>query len=142
MASERKKPGPKPVQFDIEKIENLAALGMTQEEIAYALGSNPETWFKRIREGNTAMTEAFRKGKGRHATIVFGGLSKAASQGNVAALIYLSKVHFGRRENVLLTHEGNADGAPIAVQAMTAEQRKARLEELERKRRERQEEET
>lgn len=139
-----KKRGPKPVEFDLEKVEQMASVGMTQAEIAYALGSCPSTWNKYIAEGKTEIAAAFKKGKGRHATLVFTGLSKLANQGNPAALIFLAKAHHGRRENIEVTHKGDGEfpvELHMSAHTMTPEQRKERIAELERKRREREKEE-
>lgn len=135
------KRGPKPVTFDLDEVRRLAGDGLTQSEIAYAMGSCPDTWFTRVREqteeqGFSELADAYKKGKGAHAKDVIGGLAKLAREGNPTALIFLAKAHHGRKETVAI--EGT-DGPAVAVvaQAMTPEQRKARLEELERKRRER-----
>lgn len=136
--------GPKPVVFDLEKVEKMASVGMTQTEISFALGSCPATWHKNISEGKTELSDAFKRGKGKHALQVFAGLSKLAIEGNVAALIFLAKAHHGRRENIEVTHKGDGDfplELNLSAHAMTAEQRKERIAELERKRSERKEEE-
>jgi transcriptional regulator with XRE-family HTH domain len=133
-----KKRGAKLKPIDRDKVEQLAALGLTQNEIAHAIGIHPATWYSRIASGESDILEAYKKGKGKHATVVFGGLAKAAAGGNVSALIFLAKSHFGRRENILHTHQGDPDGAPIRVEhdvtKLTPEQRAARIKELEAKR--------
>jgi predicted transcriptional regulator len=131
------KRGPKPFVFDLEKIEQMASVGMTQAEIAYALGTCPSTWNKHIAEGNSEISAAYKRGKGNHAVQVFVGLSKLAKNGNPAALIFLAKAHHGRRENIEVTHKGDGDfplELHMNVQAMTPEQRQERIAELERKR--------
>lgn len=131
------KPGRKPFVFDLEKVEKLASIGMTQAEISYALGSCPSTWFKYIHDGNTALSDAFKLGKGKHAVQVFAGLAKLANSGNPAALIFLAKAHHGRRENIEVTHKSDGD-FPVELHMnpvmLNAEQREERIKELERKR--------
>ena len=131
------KRGPKPIVFDLEKVEQMASVGMTQAEISYALGSAPSTWHAHIAAGNQDILDAYKRGKGAHAVQVFVGLSKLAKTGNPAALIFLAKAHHGRRENIEVTPKGDGD-FPIelhmSVNAMTPEQRRERIAELERKR--------
>lgn len=122
----------------------MASVGMTQAEIAYALGSCPSTWSKYVAEGMTELSAAFKRGKGKHAMQVFVGLSKLANNGNPAALIFLAKAHHGRRENIEVTHRGDGEfpvELNVNAHAMTPEQRRERIAQLERKRREREEEE-
>lgn len=144
MTNAPKKRGPKPVVFDLEKVEQMASVGMTQTEISFALGSCPATWHKYISEGNNDLVDAFKRGKGKHALQVFVGLSKIAAQGNPAALIFLAKAHHGRRENIEVTHKGDCDfpvELNMSAHVMTPDQRRERIAELERKRLERKEEE-
>jgi hypothetical protein len=137
MANVPGKSGPKPIVFDLEKVEQMASVGMTQAEISYALGSSPSTWHAHIAAGKQEILDAYKRGKGAHAVQVFVGLAKIAKEGNPAALIFLAKAHHGRRENIEVTHKGDGD-FPVElhmnVQAMTPEQRKERIAELERKR--------
>lgn len=140
-----KKRGPKRTVFDLTKVEQMAAVGMTQIEISYALGSSPSTWHAHIAAGNQDLSDAFKRGKGKHALQVFAGLSKLANQGNPAALIFLAKAHHGRRENIEVTHKGDGEfpvELHMSAHSMTPEQRRERIAELERKRREREKEET
>jgi hypothetical protein len=126
--------------WDTVEIEKLAALGLTQEEIAYNCGASPATWYAHIKEGNSDILEAYKRGKGKHAKLVIGKLAQLGSQGNVSALIFLAKAHHGRRENIVLTHEGNADNPvhmAVDYTKLTPEQRRARIAELERKRQKR-----
>lgn len=132
--------GPKFRDFDPEVVFVLASDGMTQSEIAYALGATPDTWFRRIREqldqhGFSEISEAYNQGKGQHAKEVIGGLAELARKKNLGALIFLAKAHHGRRENISLNVAGDPD-APLSlsVQALSPEQRRARIDELERKR--------
>ena len=138
----KRRGGPKPVVFDLEKVEQMASVGMTQTEIAFAQGSCPSTWHKHVAEGNVELSDAFKRGKGKHALQVFVGLSKLANQGNPAALIFLAKAHHGRRENIEVTHKGDGE-FPVELNMsfhhMSPEQRRERIAELERKRREREE---
>lgn len=132
-----KKRGPKLTTWDLDKVEQMASVGMTQAEIAYALGSCPATWFKHVAAGNVDLIDAYKRGKGKHALQVFVGLSKIAAQGNPAALIFLAKAHHGRRENIEVTHKGDGD-FPIELHlspnVLTPEQRRDRIAELERRR--------
>lgn len=139
---EVKRDGPKPIQADPKEIYELAREGMTQCEIAYALGMSPDTWFRRIREqvehsNVSEISEAYQKGKGDHARLIMTGLTRLAGDGNLGALIFLAKAHLGRRENVQISlPEGDVDANPVkfARISLTPEQRRERIAELEQKR--------
>lgn len=119
--------------WDLIEIEKLAVMGLTQNEIAYNLGSCPATWYNHIKEGDTDILDAYKRGKGSHAKAIIGGLTKAANEGNITAMIFLAKAQHGRRENMVITHEGSHEN-PVEIRVdytkLTAEQREARIAEL------------
>lgn len=133
--------GPKTIYLDPNEIFELASGGMTQCEISFAMGSCPDTWFRKIREqvekdGVSEISEAYKRGKGQHAKLIMSGLSKLASDGNLGALIFLAKAHLGRRENIPLGFEGDKDEQPAkyALLSLSAQQRSERIAELQQKR--------
>ncbi len=129
-------------EYDVTKIEELAAIGFTQEECAYSQGMSHETWYKYIREGKTDISDAYKRGKIKHAELIFGGLTKEAAnngKNSVTAMIFLAKAHFGRRENINLTVSGDPENPiqhQLTVNVLPAAERQAKIEELERKKRE------
>lgn len=128
----RVKTGAKEIQFDLKQIEEMASLGMPQEQIAYALGSCPATWFKYIAAGNIEIADAFKRGKGKCSKRIMNKLINIAEEGNPAALIFLAKAHVGLRENINLIHATDPDNpVQLIVERLSPEARKARLEELE-----------
>lgn len=130
------KRGPKPKEFDPKEIERLAAIGLTQEEIAYNIGMHPDTWYTYINTGKTEISESYQKGKGNHAKVIIGGLTQKAINGDTTAMIFLAKAHLNRRENITLTHAGDPNN-PLNVQVSVANvtplERQAKIKALEEK---------
>jgi hypothetical protein len=119
--------------IDLAEIEKLAQIGLTQEETAGCMQVSRCTWFEAIANGRTDVLDAYKRGKAAHARMIIGTLAKIANEGNPQALIFLSKAHLNRRENINLLVQGDADN-PVTVNVnvteLTPEQRQARIDEL------------
>jgi DNA-binding XRE family transcriptional regulator len=85
------KRGRKPwVPLDLKEVEKYGALGMTQEQIAMALGISHETLFKKKRELSD-FADAIKRGKAKGIALIANRLVKQAQDGNVAASIFYLK---------------------------------------------------
>lgn len=121
---------------DVVAVEELASIGLTLTEISYLIGLSPSSVYGKIRkqnetDGYSEIHDAFTRGKAKNAKLYLQALQSAAlEQKNVAAIIFNLKAHHGRRENDLLSVE---DHPSVAVQALTPEQRRLRIAELQSK---------
>lgn len=85
--------------IDIDKVERLALIGCTQEEIALVLGCHRSTLLKRkdlhaaYEKGHAHMRETLRR-------VQF----KKAVEGNVTMLIWLGKQVLGQKDRIEETH--------------------------------------
>lgn len=124
--------------LDLNLIEEMAAQGCYQKEIAECLGISIQSWHNYLKDPELEVFEAYKRGVQNHRNIVMGGLTCLAKEKNPTALIFLAKAHFGRRENIDLTVSGNPD-APLetiitdigSYAQMTSEERRKRIKELE-----------
>jgi len=69
--------GPIPKKLDIERVESVAAMGGTNEQIASALGVSPTT-LRNIRKRDKAVDEAIARGKDKADLQVVAALYKKA----------------------------------------------------------------
>lgn len=104
---------------DIGQVEALAANGLTQEQIALALGISPATLYARKRE-NKEFVEAIKRGKAKGIALVTNALMTEIKTGNTAAMIFFLKTQGGWKETIKQEVTG-ANGAPIEVNAKTVE---------------------
>jgi hypothetical protein len=82
--------GPKPKTLDIERVESVAAMGGTNEQIAVALRISEGTLFN-IRKRDKAVDDAIKRGKEKADLLVIGALYKKAIAGDVTAMIFWLK---------------------------------------------------
>lgn len=87
----QKKRGAKPWDWkaDLDKIESLAALGSSQEQVAHNIGISPATYYA-YKAKQVEILEAYKKGKDKGIVKVTNALFKKATGGdNIAAIFYL-----------------------------------------------------
>jgi len=95
------------INIDYELVEEMAGNGLTQEEIAEALGINIQTVSDRLhgngngggREPDTKFRAAYLAGKAQMRHIISNGLFEKARKGEVVPLIFLAKTRMAWREN-------------------------------------------
>lgn len=104
------------IQIDLAKVESLAANGLTQEQIALALGISESTLQKRKRE-STEFTAAIKRGKAKGIAVVTNKLMESIKAGNMTGMIFFLKTQAGWKETQIQEVTG-AGGAPIQ-QAIT-----------------------
>lgn len=86
------------IEIDLAKVEQLAAIGDTQEEIARALGISPDTLYSRKRESQD-FRDAIKRGKERGIREIENVLFQAAQEGNMTAAIFFLKNRCPERWN-------------------------------------------
>jgi hypothetical protein len=87
------KPGPKGIVFDdemLEKIEQYAAQGLTQEQISHNLNMHSSTYFDHKRK-NPLISEAFKRGKAKGVQVITNALFNKAAEGDNTAMIFYLK---------------------------------------------------
>jgi hypothetical protein len=85
------KPGRKPIPIpDLIRIENIAAMGATNDQIANALGVS-ETTLKSMRHKYPSVEQVIKRGKDRADLQVIGRLYKKALDGDTTAMIFWLK---------------------------------------------------
>ena len=85
------------IKIDLKQVESLAANGLTQEQIAAALGISESTLHKRKKE-NTEFTAAIKRGKAKGIALVTNKLMESIKGGNMTAMIFFLKTQAGWRE--------------------------------------------
>jgi len=118
------------IKIDLAKVESLAANGLTQEQIALALGISASTLDNRKRE-NTDFTDAIKRGKAKGIALVTNKLMESIKGGNMTGMIFFLKTQAGWRETQHIDHT-SSDGtmSPKSAKAMTNEEIEAELEAL------------
>ncbi len=99
------------IQIDLAKVESLAANGLTQEQIAAALGISESTLTKRKKE-NTDFTDAIKRGKAKGIALVTNKLMESIKGGNMTAMIFFLKTQAGWKETNVQEHTG-ANGTAL-----------------------------
>ena len=99
------------IQIDLKQVESLAANGLTQEQIAAALGISESTLTKRKKE-NTDFTDAIKRGKAKGIALVTNKLMESIKGGNMTAMIFFLKTQAGWKETNVQEHTG-ANGTAL-----------------------------
>ncbi len=94
-------------QRDLHVVEELAAKGCREKDIARGLGMAQHTWTKCLHE-QPEVKDAFDQGRQRLHDSLVNRLVQLALKGNVACLIYATKVLLGYKES-----DGSPDQRPI-----------------------------
>ena len=99
------------IHIDLKQVESLAANGLTDEQIASALGISRTTLSNRKRE-NEQFVQAIKKGKAKGIALVTNKLMESIKGGNITGMIFFLKTQAGWKETNVQEHTG-ADGNPI-----------------------------
>lgn len=92
----KRKTKPK-IEIDLARVEALASNGLTQQQIADALGISERTL--RDRKSNSAeFAEAIKRGKAKGIAFVTNKLMEKVKAGNVTAMIFFLKSQAGWKE--------------------------------------------
>jgi len=105
------------IHIDLKQVESLAANGLTQEQIAAALGISESTLHKRKQE-NTDFTAAIKRGKAKGIALVTNKLMESIKDGNMTGMIFFLKTQAGWKETTVQEHTGK-DGAVLQAPVFT-----------------------
>ena len=116
------------IAIDVAEVERLASLGMTQAQIARALGISTDTLERRKQEREDVQ-QALARGRATGEAEVAEALKKQALEGNVRAQIFYLRCRAGWRER------GTAGGGPFDAEEPRVSGQSARQQLIERLRR-------
>lgn len=105
----------KPIEIDLAKVEQLAALGLSREQIASSLGISQRTLYNRQAD-DAEFAEAIKRGRSKGVSVVASKLMEQVKSGNITAMIFYLKTQGGWRETQRTELTG-ADGGPIEVKS-------------------------
>lgn len=113
------------IELDLAKVEELAGLGLTREQIALSLGVSYSTLNRRAKESEEIET-AMKRGRALANIKVAGELMKAIEAGNVTAIIFYLKARAGwtekqKIEAEITQRENIPEGLPAMYAALKAE---------------------
>ena len=86
------------IQIDLKQVESLAANGLTQEQIAAALGISETTLHQRKRD-SADFAAAIKRGKAKGIALVTNKLMESIKGGNMTAMIFFLKTQAGWKES-------------------------------------------
>lgn len=110
------------IEIDLTEVERLASLGLTQEQIAAALGIGQTTLYKRKRE-SADFEDAIKMGQAKGIGAVANKLYEKAMSGDVASLIFYLKARGGWKETIRNENaEEQSDGMKSVYAKMKAAQ--------------------
>ena len=101
------------IHIDLKQVESLAANGLTDEQIASALGISRTTLSNRKRE-NEQFVQAIKRGKAKGIALVTNKLMESIKGGNMTGMIFFLKTQAGWKETNLHEVTG-ANGDPISL---------------------------
>jgi transcriptional regulator with XRE-family HTH domain len=105
---------PRHGDLDLEKIEQLAAQGLTQEQIAACLGIGERTLYKR-KNAEAEVAEAIRRGQAKGVALVTNKLFGLCKDGNLGAICFYMKTRGGWSEKHVMEHSG-PEGGPLRIE--------------------------
>jgi len=118
----------KPIVLDPSKVEALAAIQCTYEEIAHGLNVSVST-LERRRKENPEVEEAIKKGRTLGRRSLRRLQYAAAKSGNITMLIWLGKQYLGQSDKAEITGQ---DRGPIVIMRTRKQGKKKKEEEDER----------
>lgn len=99
------------IHIDLKQVESLAANGLTDEQIASALGISRTTLSNRKRE-NEQFVLAIKRGKAKGIALVTNKLMESIKGGNITGMIFFLKTQAGWKETNVQEHTG-ANGTAL-----------------------------
>lgn len=105
--------GRKRVVIDPDAVRSHAALGLSKEQVASALGIAKSTWFE-AEKRQPEIVLAFDQGKAQSVATVANRLYQEAMKGNVPSMIFFLKHVGGWRDNSRLEISGPEEG-PVEI---------------------------
>lgn len=114
MAKTYTKPGPKPIQLDLDKIESLAAQQLSQQQICDCLGISMAT-LQRRKSQTEQLEQAIARGKAKGLAIITNKHFEAAKAGNVDAQKHILRCKAGWTEVQKIQHQGDPEQPLVIV---------------------------
>lgn len=118
--AKKKKTKPR-IEIDYQKVEDLAARGLTQDAISQVLGISTKTIERRKQEPASEMSAAIARGKARGEQIIASKLFEAAARGHVEACKFYLARRCGWKETLAQEHSGEVTGGIINLIVTPAE---------------------
>ena len=113
-AKKARRVGPVKIHIDPAEVEELAARGLTQQQICDSLGISDQTLLNRKKE-DLELLEAIKRGKARGISKVVNALFQQALDGNTSAAIFWLKNQAGWRDKIDIEVENNLP-APLVIE--------------------------
>jgi hypothetical protein len=112
-----KKRGPGRPQWipkNLHEVEQLAAIGLTEAQIAYSLGICNDTLIRKKKE-YSEFSEAIKRGQANGIGKVANKLFENAESGNVSAQIFYLKTRAGWKETKNIEVFGSIEKPPVTI---------------------------
>lgn len=109
------------IQIDLKQVESLAAQGLTQEQIALALGISVTTLDNRKRESEE-FRAAIKRGQAKGVALVTNKLMESIKGGNMTGMIFFLKCRAGWKETVVNEHAGAVGVVSLQAKELTDDQ--------------------
>lgn len=93
------------IDIDLEQVEQLAGLGLTQEEIALSLGISTDTIGRRKKD-SADFADAIKRGQANAARAVANRLFDKCLEGDLGAIIWFEKTRRGLSDRIHSEHSG------------------------------------
>lgn len=103
--------GRPPLEIDLDQVEHLAGLGLSEAAICASLGISADTLQRRKRD-YAAFADALKRGKAFAHQQVAAVLFDKALEGDVGAIVWWEKTRAGLSDRVTQEHTG-AGGGPL-----------------------------
>ena len=100
------------IQIDLKQVESLAANGLTQEQIASALGISETTTLHQRKRDSADFAAAIKRGKAKGIALVTNKLMESIKGGNMTGMIFFLKTQAGWKETNVQEHTG-ANGTAL-----------------------------
>ena len=108
------------IELDLQQVEDLAAQGLTFEQIATCLGVSDKTIYRRKGE-SSEVSEAIKRGRERGVAFAASQLQNMIAQGNLGAVIFYLKTKGGWTEKQIIETKDTTDEKDVAKTLTTAE---------------------
>jgi transposase len=98
----------KPIEIDLNEVQRLAGLGLSQSEIAASLDISVDTLSRRKKEF-AEFADALKRGKAKAKSEIANKLFTEAKNGNITAIIWIEKTRFGFSEKLQIEDVSDAE---------------------------------
>ena len=98
------------IQIDLQQVENLAARGLNETQVAHALGIHRDTLIQRKKKYSD-FADALKRGQAKGIAKIANALFEQGMNGQTAAAIFYMKNRAGWRDK--LEHTGEDGGALV-----------------------------